>query len=205
MHKQLRKNANSAGFHESDGSLLILSCGAEETDTILEHLDVLSRRPRSQSPIAKPFTKEEPLRARNTTQSARRPSSPPNPNFAPQVDTIISVLTLCTIPSTHGNTPESAIASLVQRVLKPGGQLLYYEHTLHPTRSDVAFWQRKWAPVWACFFDGCRMDRASDVWVKEIQSEEGQETIWREAKVWDKPGEEEETLFRHSVGRYVKK
>jgi len=40
-------------------------------------------------------------------------------------DTLVSVLTLCSIPS-----PENTLTDIVSRVLKPGGQLFFYEHVL---------------------------------------------------------------------------
>lgn len=43
------------------------------------------------------------------------------------VDTIVSVLTLCTVPE-----PKTVASSLARTVLKPGGQFLWYEHILSP-------------------------------------------------------------------------
>ncbi|KAG8684181.1 hypothetical protein FRC09_015559, partial [Ceratobasidium sp. 395] len=47
------------------------------------------------------------------------------------VDTIVSILTLCTVPD-----PTAVTRSLVGTVLKPGGQFLWYEHILSPL-ADV--------------------------------------------------------------------
>lgn len=149
MHPHIRNTANKAGYHETDGSLLILSCGAEDTGHILSAI-----------------------------------------GGAP-VDTLVSILTLCTVPD-----PQKTIRDVVDRVLKPGGQLLYYEHVLSH-RKDVAWWQRLWAPLWAMAFDGCRLDRPTHVWINDA-------TEWKESKVWGKEGEDEENLFYHSIGRYVK-
>ncbi|KAJ3570736.1 hypothetical protein NP233_g4198 [Leucocoprinus birnbaumii] len=156
MHDQIRLNASKAGYTESAGNLVILSCGAEDSKTILETLD---------------YT---------------------------QVDTIISVLTLCTVPN-----PQLTIQRLVLDVLKPGGTLLFYEHVLSP-RKDVAWWQRFWAPLWAIGFDGCRMDRPSHLYVEEIKGWEGESEVWKQRSVWGKQGEDEENLFWHRAGRYVK-
>ncbi|KAG1727873.1 hypothetical protein EDB19DRAFT_173248 [Suillus lakei] len=60
----------------------------------------------------------------------------------PPVNTLISVLTLCSIPS-----PQSTISALATEVLKPGGQMLFYEHVLSE-RTDVVWWQRFWTPLW---------------------------------------------------------
>ncbi|KDR71542.1 hypothetical protein GALMADRAFT_253876 [Galerina marginata CBS 339.88] len=176
MHKKLRAQANEAGFHESDGTLLIISCGVEDTQSISSALSMSLPSPRS---------------PRHDQASFPSPNTP--------VDTIISVLTLCTIPE-----PQKNIRRLVRDVLKPGGQLLIYEHVLSP-REDVAWWQRFWAPVWAVAFDGCRMDRASDVWLREmkVSGEDGM-SAWREVQTWGKEGEDVENLFWHSVGKFVK-
>ncbi|KAF8968519.1 S-adenosyl-L-methionine-dependent methyltransferase [Flammula alnicola] len=170
MHPQIRAQANAAGFHEADGTLIILACGAEDTKSILSALA-----------LALPAAESSPT--------------------VPPVDTLVSILTLCTIPE-----PQRTISNLVRDVLKPGGQFLMYEHVLSQ-REDVAWWQRFWAPLWSLGFDGCRMDRPSDVWVTElkVESEGGEkQSAWRESRTWLKEGEEEENLFFHSVGRFVK-
>ena len=107
-----------------------------------------------------------------------------------QVDTIISVLTLCSVPA-----PEKLIPAMTD-LLKPGGQLLYYEHVLSP-RHDVAWWQKLWSPLWSLAFDGCRMDRQTDVLIEKVKG-------WRRCHVWAKPGEPPESLFFHRLGRYEK-
>lgn len=181
MHHKIRVQANRAGFHESDGTLLILSCGVEDTKTILSALSSRSPPPKS-----------------NPSQARDLPQQPQDTH---PVDTITSVLTLCTIPD-----PQKNMARLVRDVLKPGGQLLIYEHVLSP-RADVAWWQRFWAPVWAVAFDGCRMDRPSHLWMRDMKlgGEDGVErSAWRELRVWDKEGDDAENLFWHAVGRFVK-
>jgi hypothetical protein len=155
MHDQLRVVAAQAGYTKSDGSLLILSCGAEDTSSILSSLDNV------------------------------------------QVDTIISILTFCSVPD-----PQTTITNLVLDVLTPGGQLLYYEHVLSPLK-DVAWWQCFWAPLWAVAFDGCRINRPTHLYVEEIQGRGG-ENVWKERNVWGREGEPEKHLFWHRVGRYVK-
>ncbi|KAJ4488162.1 S-adenosyl-L-methionine-dependent methyltransferase [Lentinula aciculospora] len=160
MHSGIRQRAERVGFRESDGSLVILSCGAEDTLDILKALDG------------------------------------PYP-----VDTITSVLTLCSIPS-----PERVIASLVRDILKPGGQILFYEHVLSP-RADVAWWQRFWTPLWSFFLDGCRLDCPTHLHIGEMKyvDDDGKEFgMWDEGESWGKPGESEENLWWHQAGRFVK-
>ena len=174
MHNHIRTKANEAGFHESDGTLIIFSFGAEDTRSILSSL--LSQQQQHQH------------------QLEQHP-----------IDTMISVLTLCTIPD-----PQRTISKLIRDLLKPGGQLLFLEHVLSP-RPDVAWWQRFWAPVWACIFDGCRMDRPTDIWIRDLKiaggggnGDEGSSGVWMEWNIWDNPDQDEENMFPHSMGKFVK-
>ncbi|KAJ7475098.1 S-adenosyl-L-methionine-dependent methyltransferase [Mycena galericulata] len=156
MHGHLRAKAEAAGFSETDGSFVVLSCGAEDTATILS------------CALAK-------------------------------VDTIVSVQTLCTVPS-----PQNTLRSLVEDVLAPGGELLFYEHVLNP-REDVAWWQKFWTPIWRHVFDGCCLDRPTDLWVKEMVDDNGQ-SLWSEGSIWKASDSvDEENLFWRLLGRFVKK
>ncbi|THH30458.1 hypothetical protein EUX98_g3738 [Antrodiella citrinella] len=148
MHSHIRTRANAAGFVEPDGSLAILSYGAQDTARIAAALG--------------------------------------------PVDTIVSVLTLCSVPE-----PERTLHNLVGDVLKAGGTLLFYEHVRNP-REDVAWWQRFWTPMWQTAFDGCKLDRATHVWIDAMP-------VWETKKVWGKDGEDFESLFWHRAGRFVKK
>ncbi|KAF9442468.1 hypothetical protein P691DRAFT_789408 [Macrolepiota fuliginosa MF-IS2] len=152
MHNILRATAATFGFTEADKTLLILSCGAEDTSVILSALN-------------------------NT-----------------QVDTIISVLTFCSI-----SEPQETIAKLVLDVLKPGGQLTYYEHVLSSLK-DVAWWQHFWAPLWAVGFDGCRMDRPTHLYIEEITDRNGK-SPWKDRLICGRDDEPEEDLFWHRAGR----
>ncbi|KAF4583956.1 hypothetical protein EYR40_002454 [Pleurotus pulmonarius] len=153
MHPRIRETAKAAGFEEADGSLVILSCGAEDTESILSSVGA--------------------------------------------VDTIVSVLTLCSVPS-----PELTITSLVRDVLKPGGVLLYFEHVRSP-RDDVAWWQKLWTPLWQLAFGGCKLDRPTHVWIEDALNTEGNR-IWKEGRRWGLKDEPEEHLWWHQVGKYVK-
>ncbi|KAF4565475.1 hypothetical protein EYR40_002450 [Pleurotus pulmonarius] len=153
MHPRIRETAKAAGFEEANGSLVILSCGAEDTETILSSVGA--------------------------------------------VDTIVSVLTLCSVPC-----PELTITSLVRDVLKPGGVLLYFEHVRSP-RDDVAWWQKLWTPLWQLAFDGCKLDRPTHLWIEDALDTEGNR-IWKEGRRWGVKDEPEEHLWWHQVGRYTK-
>lgn len=67
-------------------------------------------------------------------------------------DTVVSTLVLCTVAE-----PRSAIGE-IQRVLAPGGRLLFIEHVLSQT-TGLRRWQHRLAEPWAAFAEGCRCDR----------------------------------------------
>ncbi|KAF9005057.1 hypothetical protein BDQ17DRAFT_1353701 [Cyathus striatus] len=115
-----------------------------------------------------------------------------------QVDTILSIHILCTVPS-----PEDTINIVVRDLLRPGGQFLYFEHVLSHL-PDVAWWQRFWAPIWQIPTDGCRMDRPTHIWIEKMGVGETV-GVWKEGRVWGKENEPEENLLWHRVGRYVKR
>lgn len=110
---------------------------------------------------------------------------------AQSVDTIVSILSFCGVPD-----PEDTIRALVQDVLAPHGQLLFYEHVRNP-RPDVAWWQRFWTPVWKRAFDGCCLDRPTDVWMDKLG-------MWESKEIWTPENEPEEHLFWHRMGKLVK-
>ncbi|TRM59778.1 S-adenosyl-L-methionine-dependent methyltransferase [Schizophyllum amplum] len=119
----------------------------------------------------------------------------------PCVDTIVSVLTLCTVPE-----PQRTIQALVDDILRPGGAFLFYEHVLSH-RADVAWWQQFWAPIWQIPFDGCRLDRPTHLWISEVRDSKKERTgsVWAAQNVWGKDGETEDTLFWHRAGNFVKR
>ncbi|KAI3607769.1 hypothetical protein WG66_004669 [Moniliophthora roreri] len=117
-------------------------------------------------------------------------------------DTIISVLTMCSLPS-----PRETLTKIVKGLLKPGGQLLFYEHVRSP-RDDVARWQSFYEPIWGVFFDGCRLGQPSDVWVEDMKDvdEHGKQVwIWDEGRCWNERLAEEVNLTWIVMGRFVRK
>lgn len=108
------------------------------------------------------------------------------------VDTIISILTLCTVPS-----PKETIKALATEVLKPGGTFLFYEHVKSPL-PEVVRWQNFWTPLWRQLFDGCALNRPTELYVRQAG-------VWSLEDEWFKEGEDVESLFWHKVGRFVKR
>jgi len=68
------------------------------------------------------------------------------------VDTVVSTFTLCTIPGVV-----EAIRG-IGRVVKPGGQFIFFEHGLSPD-ANVRRWQERTEPLFKWAFEGCHVTR----------------------------------------------
>ncbi len=68
------------------------------------------------------------------------------------VDTVVATWTLCTIRQLGAALGE------VHRLLRPGGRLLFAEHSIPPDRV-LGGAARGIAPAWAALAGGCRVDR----------------------------------------------
>src|SRR6266852_5400324 len=76
------------------------------------------------------------------------------------VDTVVSTFTLCTIPG---------VADTIRgigRVLRPGGQFLFFEHGLSPD-IRVRRWQERTEPLFQWAFEGCHVTRDIPALIKE--------------------------------------
>ncbi|MGM0633870.1 MAG: class I SAM-dependent methyltransferase [Pseudomonadota bacterium] len=76
------------------------------------------------------------------------------------VDTVLLTFTLCTIPDWRRALQQ------MQRVLKPGGQLLFVEHGRSP-EPRISRWQQRITPVWKPLAGGCHLDRPIDRMIRE--------------------------------------
>ena len=68
------------------------------------------------------------------------------------VDAVIACGVLCSVPD------QSAALAEFRRVLRPGGELRFYEH-VRSRRPGFARWQRRVDPLWTRLFGGCHADR----------------------------------------------
>jgi ubiquinone/menaquinone biosynthesis C-methylase UbiE len=68
------------------------------------------------------------------------------------VDCVVSTFTMCTIPDVA-----QALRG-VNRVLKPGGELIFFEHGLSP-EPQVQRWQKRIEPFFKFAFEGCHVTR----------------------------------------------
>jgi ubiquinone/menaquinone biosynthesis C-methylase UbiE len=73
------------------------------------------------------------------------------PLDANSVDTVLVTYTLCTIPDA-----QRALRGM-QRVLRPGGKLLFCEHGVAPD-TGVRKWQHRLNPGWQRFSGGCSIN-----------------------------------------------
>ena len=76
------------------------------------------------------------------------------------VDTVVSTFTLCTIPGVV-----DAIRGIA-RVLRPGGQFLFFEHGLSPDKN-VRRWQERTEPLFQWAFEGCHVTRDIPALIKQ--------------------------------------
>jgi len=101
---------------------------------------------------------ERKLGARETDLAARVPArvvlapaeALPFPDAS--FDTVVATLVLCTVTD-----PERVLAE-VERVLAPGGRLLFLEH-VRATSERLARWQTRLNPIQKRFACGCHLDR----------------------------------------------
>jgi len=76
------------------------------------------------------------------------------------VDTVVSTFTLCTIPGIA-----DAIRGIA-RVLRSGGQFLFFEHGLSPD-VRVRRWQERTEPFFQWAFEGCHVTRDIPAVIKD--------------------------------------
>jgi SAM-dependent methyltransferase len=90
------------------------------------------------------------------------------------VDTVVSTLVLCTVQE-----PDTALREM-ERVLRPGGQLLFLEHVRSESRR-LAHWQDRLAGPWQRFAQGCRCNRATLELIRAcgLQLGDAHEEAWR--------------------------
>ncbi len=82
------------------------------------------------------------------------------PMDSDSVDTVLFTYVLCTIPDAPTALRE------MNRVLKPGGQMIFCEHGRAPD-SDVVRWQDRINGLWRRFSGGCNINRPIPELIRE--------------------------------------
>jgi ubiquinone/menaquinone biosynthesis C-methylase UbiE len=65
---------------------------------------------------------------------------------------VVTSLVLCTVPDQRGALSE------ITRVLRPGGELRFYEH-VRSSHHATGWLQRAVSPLWSRLAGGCHLDR----------------------------------------------
>lgn len=125
----------SLSYYGSEVTELV---GLEPSATLLAQCQQRLER-RGQSPAAPPTT---------LVQASAESLPWPDDHF----DTVVAFLVFCTIAD-----PAQAIRE-VRRVLRPGGQLLFFEHVA-AQEPGLARWQRRVNPLWQHMACGCQLTR----------------------------------------------
>ena len=99
------------------------------------------------------------LREKTTREVLEAPAEA-LPFEAHSVDTLVSTLVLCTVPSV-----EAALAE-ARRVLKPTGRLLFLEHVRHPDPARARK-QDRFNPVQRVVARGCNLNRPTPDLLRE--------------------------------------
>jgi ubiquinone/menaquinone biosynthesis C-methylase UbiE len=178
MYDRLMAGTEEAGLGERRHELLasasgrVLEIGAG-TGVNLEHYpDAVSELVLTEP--EEPMARRLEAKARAAGRAAEVVRAPaeslpfPDDSF----DTAVCTLVLCTV-----RDPERALAE-IERVLKPGGTLLFMEHV----RSDdpgLARWQDRLAPLWRKFGHGCNPNRPTPELIRRsglnvIEMEQGE-------------------------------
>jgi ubiquinone/menaquinone biosynthesis C-methylase UbiE len=72
------------------------------------------------------------------------------------LDAVVCSLVLCSVPD------QQAALKEIQRVLKPGGKLVFLEHVAADGKPNRLKWQRRIEPVWKHLTGNCHLTRRTE-------------------------------------------
>lgn len=107
------------------------------------------------------------------------------------IDTVMSVQVLCGVPR------PAQVAKEIYKLLKPGGQMIVYEHVMSEDLVS-GFVQRAYGWVWPYATGNCHLDRPTGEYLLGAGS-------WSVVELEAPEKEDHWTLFPHITGRLVKK
>lgn len=233
MHPALRSMAAKYGYTEEAGNFVLLDCPAEDYQALKSGLEEGLRKVKSKQAALDAVSVDSAHSNENGNQSLSVSKALDAIVPRVQVDTIISIITLCSVPkhsvlpaltnlisllapspSTTANC-ESATSQSDSVTTSRPGIFLMYEHTMNPHSKRTRLWQRILSPIWRQSLDGCELDRdtVACIWeagrvVARNQSEyDGKlETVWsvEESKVREMENEDIENMFWYYTGKFVK-
>jgi SAM-dependent methyltransferase len=93
------------------------------------------------------------------------------------VDAGVASLVLCSVPD------QAAALAELRRVIRPGGELRFYEH-VRSTDEGAARWQRRVEPVWTRMAGGCRLTRETERAIADAGFRIEESDRFRFAPVW---------------------
>jgi ubiquinone/menaquinone biosynthesis C-methylase UbiE len=158
MYDRMMAGTDEAGLGDERHGLLasatgrVLEIGAGTGINLAHYTDAVRELvlTEPEEPMAKRLEAKAAAQGRPVTVIRAPAEQLPFPDDS--FDTAVCTLVLCTV-----SDPERALAE-IDRVLKPGGRLLFLEHV----RSDdpgLAKWQDRFAPLWRACGHGCNCNR----------------------------------------------
>ena len=144
--------ARSRIVPQASGDVLELGCGGGINMEFYDPAKISSFAGLDPSPALLDRSKEA-AQAKGMTADIRAGIGEAMPFADAQFDTVLVTFTLCSVDD------QAQTLSVMRRVLRPGGRVLFLEHGRAPD-AGVQKWQRAIEPVWKRIGGNCHLTRA---------------------------------------------